>query len=85
MLEHLVNNCSLVNLICDDCEQRCRRVDYGNHNCLPALKNLTREQKQKIAEKDAVIVALEETKDNIERQIAEKLALLVQRDASITQ
>ena len=71
MRDHLVNNCSLINLICDDCEQIYKRIDYDSHNCLPALKNLTKVQKQKIAERDTMIAALEETKDDVWRQISQ--------------
>jgi hypothetical protein len=58
-------------------------MDYNNHDCFPVLKNLTKEQKKKIAQRDAMIAALEETKNNFQRQIAEKQAQLVQRDALI--
>ncbi len=90
--DHLANSCPKVNLICADCEQRYERWVFESHSCLSALKNLTLEQKQQIAERDAMIAALEVTKDQFQAtlvlkdsQIAEKQAQLVKRDALVAE
>ena len=71
MRDHLVNNCLLVNQICDDCEQRYTRADLGNHS-LFACKILNKELNLTIAQRNAVIAAFEETKNDFHSQLDSK-------------
>jgi len=71
MRDHLVNNCLLVNQICNDCEQRYTRVDLGNHSLL-ACRILNKALKLTIAQRDAVIAAFEETKNDAQSQLDAK-------------